>query len=169
MVIDIGNSRTTALLIEDNSNFNQVRPLQLINYTDPVVSTKEGSRIRTYNEPFDMRLAFRKVNFGNFGSENSRQFVYPSLVRLGQEANELIHQATTSEQSINSLSTYSSPKRYLWDYQPSKEEWQFLILPGEKDDHILNLTGITEQLKSDGQFAPNGEGRPLVSLLAPAR
>lgn len=158
MVIDIGNSRTTALLIEDNSNFNQVRPLQLINYTDPVVSTKEGSRIRTYNEPFDMRLAFRKVNFGNFGSENSRQFVYPSLVRLGQEANELIHQATTSEQSINSLSTYSSPKRYLWDYQPSKEEWQFLILPGEKDDHILNLTGITEQLKSDGQFAPNGEG-----------
>ena len=26
MVIDIGNSRTTALLIEDNSNFNQVKP-----------------------------------------------------------------------------------------------------------------------------------------------
>ena len=29
MVIDIGNSRTTALLIEDNSNFNQVRKLSL--------------------------------------------------------------------------------------------------------------------------------------------
>ena len=34
MVIDIGNSRTTALLIEDNTNFNQVRQLELIDYTN---------------------------------------------------------------------------------------------------------------------------------------
>lgn len=158
MVIDIGNSRTTALLIEDNSNFNQVRPLQLINYTNPVISTDKGATIRTYNEPFDMRLAFRKVDFGNFGAVNSRQFVYPSFVRLGKEAAELIHMATSNEQSINSLSTYSSPKRYLWDGQPNKEEWQFMVLPGETDDHIIELRGVSSQLKSDGQYAPNGEG-----------
>lgn len=158
MVIDIGNSRTTALLIEDNSTFNQVKQLQLIDYTNPIQSTEDGVQIRTYNEPFDMRLAFRKVDFGNFGLKDSRQFVVPSLIRLGQEANELIHRATTSETRVDSLSTYSSPKRYLWDWQPNKEEWQYLVLPGEVDDHIINLVGITSQLKSDGQYDANDEG-----------
>ena len=158
MVIDIGNSRTTALLIEDNSNFNQVRPLSLLDYTNPIKETDEKKEIRTYEEPFDMRLAFRKVDFGKFGPNDSRQFVYPSLIRLGQEANNLIHYASNLESRLDSLSTYSSPKRYLWDWRPNKEEWQFLILPGEKDDHILNLTGITSQFKSDGQFDEKNEG-----------
>jgi hypothetical protein len=158
MVIDIGNSRTTALLIEDNSTFNQVRPLKLIDYTNTLASNDSGPIIRSYDEPFDMRLAFRKVSFGEFGLNDSKQFVYPSLVRLGQEANVLIHKATTQENRLESLSTYSSPKRYLWDWRPNKEEWQFLVLPEEPDNHILNLPGITNQIKSDGQYDANGEG-----------
>lgn len=159
MVIDIGNSRTTALLIEDNTTFNQVRPLSLIDFTNPLSESEDGAvAVRSYHEPFDMRLAFRKVDFGGFGHVDSRQFVYPSLVRLGQEANSLIHQASNLESRLDSLSTYSSPKRYLWDWRPNKEEWQFLVLPGEKDEHILNLNGITSQLKSDGQVDANGEG-----------
>lgn len=156
MVVDIGNSRTTALLIEDNSNFNQVRQLELIDYTDFVKETNEGIAINKHNEPFDMRLAFRKVDFGNFGIKDSKQFVYPSLVRLGQEANTLIHRATNNSSEIESLSTYSSPKRYLWDWRPNKEEWKFLILDGEIDNHILNLRGITNQLKSDGKLDLEG-------------
>ena len=156
MVVDIGNSRTTALLIEDNSNFNQVRQLELIDYTDFVKETNEGIAINKHNEPFDMRLAFRKVDFGNFGIKDSKQFVYPSLVRLGQEANTLIHRATNNSDEVESLSTYSSPKRYLWDWRPNKEEWKFLILDGEVDDHILNLRGITNQLKSDGKLDLEG-------------
>lgn len=158
MVIDIGNSRTTALLIEDNSSFNQVRPLQLVDLTDLITDTDDGKEIKVYNEPFDMRLAFRKADFGNFGSKDSRQFVYPSLVRLGNEAARLIHHAASDDTTIDALSTYSSPKRYLWDGNPNKEEWKFLVLPGEKDDHILHLPGITNQLKSDGQFDPDGDG-----------
>ena len=158
MVIDIGNSRTTALLIEDNSNFNQVRPLALTDYTNLIDDSEEIRRIRNYTDPFDMRLAFRKVDFGNFGPKDSLQFVYPSLIRLGQEANNLIHNASNLESRLDSLSTYSSPKRYLWDGKPSKEEWQFLILPGEKDDHILSLPGVTSQFKSDGQLDLNNEG-----------
>lgn len=156
MVVDIGNSRTTALLIEDNSNFNQVRQLELIDYTDFVKETNEGITINKHNDPFDMRLAFRKVDFGSFGIKDSKQFVYPSLVRLGQEANTLIHRATNNSDEIESLSTYSSPKRYLWDWRPNKEEWKFLILDGEIDDHILNLRGITNQLKSDGKLDLEG-------------
>ena len=157
MVIDIGNSRTTALLIEDNTNFNQVRKLELVDYTDLVVETDEGLKINKHADPFDMRLAFRKVCFGNFGMKDSKQFVYPSLVRLGKEANTLLHLATNDNAGTDSLSTYSSPKRYLWDWRPSKEEWEFLVLKGEEDDHVLNLRGITNQLKSDGTVDLDGK------------
>lgn len=157
MVVDIGNSRTTALLIEDNTNFNQVRQLELIDYTNLVKEVNNSLVINKHNEPFDMRLAFRKVDFGSFGIKDSKQFVHPSLVRLGQEANTLIHLATNTADDMESLSTYSSPKRYLWDWRPNKEEWKFLVLKGEKDDHILNLRGITNQLKSDGSIDLSGE------------
>ena len=156
MVIDIGNSKTTALLIEDNSNFNQVKTLSLINYTD-ILQEKDGkSCIRSYNEPFDMRLAFRKVDFGSFGYKDSKQFVYPSFIRLGQEANALIHRACSSSLEEETLSTYSSPKRYLWDSKPSKKEWEFLVLPGEESDHILNIKGVSSNLMSDGRIDETG-------------
>lgn len=158
MVVDIGNSRTTALLVEDNSNFNQVRSLELVDYTNPILDSGDKQGIRIYNEPFDMRLVFRKADFGNFGHKNSRQFVYPSLVRLGREANMLIHLASSSDSNLDSLSTYSSPKRYLWDWRPNKEEWQFMTLPGEERNHILNLYGISSQLKSDGQLTSEDAG-----------
>ena len=156
MVIDIGNSRTTALLIEDNK-FTQSAPLRLVDFTDILEQGDEYCQIRSYNEPFDMRLAFRKVDFGAFGIQDSKQFIYPSFVRLGNEANTLIHLATNDDPDTETLSTYSSPKRYLWDGKPSKQEWQFMILPGEEDRHILNLKGISGLLKSDGQLDTTGK------------
>jgi len=157
MVIDIGNSRTTALLIEDNSNFNQVKPLSLIDYTDLLVSKEENISIHSYNEPFDMRLAFRKVDFGAFGIKDSKQFSYPSFVRLGQEANALIHKACSTSLEEETLSTYSSPKRYLWDNKPSKREWEFLVLPGEETNHILKIQGISSHITSDGRIDITGK------------
>ena len=156
MVIDIGNSKTTAVLIEDNSNFNQVKTLSLVDYTDILEDRDEYSKILAYDEPFDMRLAFRKVDFGTIGIKDSKQFVYPSFIRLGNEANKLIHMACTGDYDQENLSTYSSPKRYLWDTRPNKEEWEFLVLPGEQNDHILYLNGITEQLMSDGRVDITG-------------
>lgn len=156
MVIDIGNSRTTALLIEDNSNFNQVKPLSLVDYTDMLVCGQEEPSIQSYNEPFDMRLAFRRADFGSFGINDSKQFVYPSFIRLGQEASSLIHRACNSVWEQETLSTYSSPKRYLWDDKPSKREWEFLVLPGENADHILNIRGISSYLMSDGRLDITG-------------
>lgn len=163
MVVDIGNSRTTALLIEGNTTFNgntafnQVRQLELTDYTNMLKESGDSLVLNTHDDPFDMRLAFRKVDFGGFGIKDSKQFIYPSLVRLGHEANSLIHLATNSADEVESLSTYSSPKRYLWDWRPNKEEWKFLVLDGEKDDHILNLRSITNQLKSDGKLDLMGE------------
>ena len=159
MVVDIGNSKTTALLIEDNASFNQVRPLSLTDMTELITTDNEGNvKVKTYDEAFDMRLAFRKVKFGNLGNKDSRQFVYPSLVRLGQEASDLIHHAATYEDGLESLTTNSSPKRYLWDRHRTKEEWQFMVLPGEENEHVLTLNGISEYLNSDGSFAADGHG-----------
>jgi len=156
MVVDIGNSRTTALLVEGNENFNQVKQLELTDYTNLLQDDGNTLRLNKYNEPFDMRLVFRKVDFGEIGSKDSRQFVYPSFVRLGQEANMLLHLSSVSQDGEESLCSYSSPKRYLWDWRPNKEEWQFLVLAGEKDNHILNLNGITNQLKNDGKLDLQG-------------
>lgn len=156
MVIDIGNSKTTAVLIEDNTNFNQVKTLSLVDYTNILKSGDESSKIRSYNDSFDMRLAFRKVDFGSIGITDSKQFVYPSLVRLGEEANYLIHMACNGDYEQENLSTYSSPKRYLWDTRPNKEEWEFLVLPGEKHDSVLYLNGITNMLMSDGRIDCTG-------------
>lgn len=114
--------------------------------------------IVTYQEPFDMRLAMRKVEFGEFGIQGSRQFVYPSFVRLGKEAISLIHKASETDANQEKYSTMSSPKRYLWDGKRSKEEWQFITLEGEKDKHILNIPGISEQLQSNGCLATMGTG-----------
>lgn len=156
MVIDIGNSKTTALLIEDNTNFNQVKPLSLIDYTNLLQERNGETCIRSYNEPFDMRLAFRKVDFGLFGIRDSKQFVYPSFIRLGQEARDLIHKVCCSSREEETLSTYSSPKRYLWDGKPSKKEWEFLVLPGEETGHILNIRGVSSNLTSDGRYDKTG-------------
>jgi hypothetical protein len=156
MVVDIGNSRTTALLVEDNSTFNQVEQLELIDYTSLLNDT--SNKVNIYKEPFDMRLAFRKVEFGNLGIQGSKQFVYPSLVRLGKEANYLIHRATESDSGEERLSTMSSPKRYLWDGKRSDEEWKFMVLEGEKANNILDIPGISEHLQSDGRIANNASG-----------
>ena len=162
MVIDIGNSKTTVLLVEDpyNADFNKVRPLAMLNFTDLVRKNtgKDEPELKISSDPFDMRLAFRRVNFGDFGPKNSQQFVHPSLVRLGSEANELIRKATNEIGNSIALSTYSSPKRYLWDWRPTREEWQYLTLPGEKDDHVVYLPGITSNLRSDGSIAKNNDG-----------
>ena len=158
MVVDIGNSKTTALLIENSTNFNQVRMLSMQDYTHLTTTIDGYTQLNKHAHPFDMRIAFRKADFGSFGITNSKQFVYPSLVRLGMEANTLIHEATRQYDGQETLSTYSSPKRYLWDSQPSKEEWRFLVLPNEHQDNILRLNGISEYIKSDGSIDPNGNG-----------
>ena len=98
------------------------------------------------------------------GYKAVKQFVYPSFVRLGKEANHLIHRATESVSNRESLSTMSSPKRYLWDGHKSKDEWNFMVLDGEKDNHILNIPGISEHLQSNGAVSNQWYRRAILSL-----
>lgn len=158
MIVDIGNSCTTAILSElsGSTPFARLSTLELTDFTEPLVERNGQKVLRRYSEPFDMRVAFRRADFGSFGYKEGGQFVHPSLVRLGREASELSILASRSSASSEALSTYSSPKRYLWDAKLSKEEWKYISLEGEKDQSILSLPGITDHLFNDGRVSRNG-------------
>ena len=153
LVVDIGNSRTCAVLY-DEGNFGKSSPLELQDFTSLV----DKDTLKKYRDSFDMRLAFREAYFGgNLGLANSRQFVFPSMVRLGKEANRLIHKAINQNTGSEKTSTFSSPKRFLWDERPNNQEWEFVQLKGESAKPIF-INGISEQLDSDGALNPNGFG-----------
>lgn len=153
LVVDIGNSRTCAVLF-DNGDFTKTSPLELQDFTEPVLNNK----LNKCNESFDMRLAFREADFGgNFGLENSQQFVFPSMIRLGKEANQLVHKSVNMNTGAEKTSTFSSPKRFLWDTTPQKQEWEFVQFNGERAKPIY-IKGISEQLNSDGTLNTEGNG-----------
>ncbi|MEI7582742.1 virulence factor SrfB [Runella sp.] len=157
LVVDIGNSRTCAVLF-DNGDFTKTSPLELQDLTVPV----SNSELNKYRDSFDMRLAFREADFGGkFGIENSRQFVYPSMIRLGKEANRLIHKATNMNTGAEKTSTFSSPKRFLWDNKRQKHEWEFVQLENETAKPIY-IKGISEQLATDGSLNTDGNGGILM-------
>lgn len=157
LVVDIGNSRTCAVLF-DNGDFTKMSPLELQDFTNPVLNGK----LNKYHDSFDMRLAFREADFGGkLGIENSRQFIYPSMIRLGKEANRLIHKATNMNTGAEKTSTFSSPKRFLWDTKPQKQEWEFVQLDGETAKPIY-IEGISEQLNMDGSLNTSGDGGILM-------
>jgi hypothetical protein len=157
LVVDIGNSRTCAVLF-DNGDFTKTSPLELQDFTVPVLN----GALNKYRDSFDMRLAFREADFGGkFGLENSRQFIYPSMIRLGKEANGLIHKATNMNTGAEKTSTFSSPKRFLWDTKPQKQEWEFVQLEGETARPIY-IEGISEQLNVDGSLNTEGDGSILM-------
>ena len=152
MIIDIGNSRTSAILFED-ADFKKVQSLKLQDFTRPMLPDGSLNRI---GDTFDMRLAFSKVEFGG-NLDGSTQFTWPSIVRLGKEAEYLTHEATNMAIGKQTLSTYSSPKRYLWDYRPRPEEWRFVNL-GDGVDRPPILKGITDYFGYDGRLDKDGFG-----------
>jgi hypothetical protein len=156
LVVDIGNSRTCGILF-DESDFTKVELLSLQNFTNPLTN---GSINRVY-EPFEMRLAFREADFGGSIIPGSQQFIFPSLVRLGKEANELIHNATNLNTGVEKVTTFSSPKRYLWDNKPQQNEWEFVTLKEEESKYIW-IKGISEHLNADGSLNKDGKGGPTT-------
>lgn len=157
LVIDIGNSRTCAVLY-DESDFTKLSPLELQDFTIPV----HNNTLNKYKDSFDMRLAFREADLGgNFGLVNSKQFVFPSMMRLGKEANSLIHRTVNMNTGADKTSTFSSPKRFLWDTKQLKKEWEYVQLEGDTARPIF-IDGVSQQLNSDGSLNIDGNGDILM-------
>lgn len=149
LVVDMGNSKTTALLVEEG-DFTRTDMLRLQNFTQPNKSS---------NDSFDMNVVFQKADFGDMGLGNSSQFIFPSFLRLGDEAKYLMYNAQNSTLSKERLSICSSPKRYLWDTKKRKYEWEYISLTGMKDnaDNPIWIPGISEQLNEDGTLSTTGK------------
>ena len=149
MIIDIGNSRTAAILYE--GEFAKVQHLSLLNMNTPV---DETGKLNRTDESFDMRIAFQNVDFGD-NIRGSSQFVWPSMVRLGTEAQELTYKTINLAEGDEFFSTYSSPKRYLWDdkRRKDKEEWRTVPLDENSKNNIPVIEGVSNFFNDDGSLA----------------
>ena len=137
LVLDVGNSRTCGLLIETHpdqlsADVTQAVKLQLRDLTRPE---------NVYSEPFDSRLEFSRASFGwddlSFLSGRSDAFAWPTVARVGAEAQRLSSQRRGSE----GASGMSSPKRYLWDEDPRRDGWRFNSVT-ERHEHAAYATGV---------------------------
>ena len=150
LVLDIGNSRTTGILVE-------TLPQRATNLSDSyLLQIRDLSRPeQLYVEPFETRVEFAEASFGNdaLSRRSGRRtpaFAWPSVVRIGPEATRLATQAVCAEGSTG----MSSPKRYLWDEQSRRQSWRY------------NSGGQSEPMVTRGLFAKqvNAWGTPLSAF-----
>jgi hypothetical protein len=120
MVLDIGNSRSCGILIEDhpqqNDGLSKRYPLELRDLTMSEF---------TYRDPFESRIEFAEPVFGkdHFSMQSGRSdvFRWPTITRIGPEALRLASLRRGTEGSTG----LSSPKRYLWDEESYEPGWRF--------------------------------------------
>lgn len=150
LVIDIGNSKTCALLFENPNestfNLNAVKRLVVQDLENPLLF---------YDASFSTRLVFKEADFGALNSELNQngKFLWPSLVRIGFEAERTINDAKVELRLTRETRTHSSsPKRYLWDNEPSITEWEYHQNDINTPSKRVYKKGISEQINSDGSL-----------------
>ncbi|AWB34941.1 virulence factor SrfB [Orrella marina] len=142
MVLDVGNSRSCGILIEDHpqesDGLRRRYELALRDLSQPE---------RVYRDPFESRIEFAQASFGkeNFSAQSGRTdaFLWPTIVRVGQEAARL----GALRRGTEGATGLSSPKRYLWDTDSFEPGWRF----------------NTASLKLDSE--PYATAAPLSSLI----
>lgn len=152
MVLDVGNSRTCGILIEDhpqeNDGLSKRYELELRDLTRPE---------QVYPEPFESRVEFAQAMFGkdHFSVQSGRReaFLWPTIARVGREAGRLAGRRRGTEGSTG----LSSPKRYLWDEDGYEPGWRF------------NCAALRTESEPHATAAPvagliNEKGQALYSL-----
>ncbi|MDR5900296.1 virulence factor SrfB [Halomonas vilamensis] len=120
LVLDVGNSRTCGILIEDHgqsgTGLKNNYVLELRDLVEPE---------RVYREPFESRIEFSQTFFGkdhlSVKSGRPDAFLWPTIARVGVEAGCLAGRRRGTEGSTG----LSSPKRYLWDEASYGHGWRF--------------------------------------------
>ncbi len=149
LVLDFGNSRSNAVLVETHPSGVSSVPLELRNGANPLTVSDEtfGSRITFLPSAFDDTE--HDVAVG-------ASFAVPSLARMGREA--LDRALETPHRYQCSL---SGPKRYLWDDGPTEDRWHFALKQGDEYrpvsgrllKHVFDL-GDGLNLRDDGPSTP---------------
>jgi len=113
LVLDLGNSRSTALLVEGRDAGVFGVPLEIRNLSNPLERSQESfdSRITFLPSPWDKTV---------FPTATGDSFQWPSIARMGREALDRALETPHRYQC-----TLSGPKRYLWDDRLTDERWHF--------------------------------------------
>ncbi|MEE4379617.1 MAG: virulence factor SrfB [Candidatus Competibacteraceae bacterium] len=163
LVLDIGNSRSCGIVMEtsgdDPLDLNDSYRLELRSLTQPEW---------VYDEPFPSRVEFARSQFGDDRlsrrSGRASAFLWPSVVRVGFEAQALSYFSHGSEGSTG----LSTPKRYLWDTGRRHHEWRF-------NRGVAGLTGsggpvtagpFVSYLREDGEERTEGDMPALLALFS---
>lgn len=138
LILDIGNSRTCGIMVEDHPNVTRGDD----DFSDTYVLTLRDLNTpeQIYNQPFASRIEFAKPNFDydNRSARSSRPdaFNWPSMVRVGTEAQNLAAHREGNEGS----SGLSSPKRYLWNTDRLvNDRWVFNTYSYQIDSKKLQI------------------------------
>lgn len=113
LVLDLGNSRSTALLVEGREAGVFGVPLEVRSLGNPLA---------TSNEAFDSRITFLPTPWDKtvFPVAVGEAFAWPSVARMGREALDRALETPHRYQC-----TLSGPKRYLWDDRQTDDRWHF--------------------------------------------
>ncbi len=113
LVLDLGNSRSTALLVEGREAGVFGVPLEMRSLSNPLTTSQEAfdSRITFLPSPWDKTV---------FPVATGDSFQWPSVARMGREALDRALETPHRYQC-----TLSGPKRYLWDDRQTDERWHF--------------------------------------------
>lgn len=149
LILDFGNSRTTAVLVEAREKGLLSIPLELRSSIDPFSVSEDA---------FDSRVTFLPNTFEDashiLGTGDG--FALPTVTRLGREA--LDRALETPHRYACSM---SSPKRYLWADEAFDEKWHFAAKQGGEYRPVSGrvLKYVVEDggglaLRQDGPSAP---------------
>ena len=158
MSVDIGNSRTCAVLFE-NGDFTKARMLRLRDLSEPW---------RSYENAFDMRVVFRRADIGGDLTQDKTLFQWPSLVRVGEEAKHLVYRSMEGHGESERTTNYSSPKRYLWDDKPYANRWELMVVNDDPTNLKVNpqifIEGFTDHFDDDGTYLEEEKELDLFAL-----
>lgn len=160
LVLDIGNSKTCGILFEDGK-FTNGKMLELTDLSNPWIYYE--------NKTFDMRVVFRKADFGNDIVLNEDMFQWKSFVRIGEEARRLVYRSMEEEGLAEKTTNYSSPKRYLWDSKYYEGQWENLVTTDDPFNVLLSndisVPGLSSLFDKDGTYNPNRENDNDLNII----
>lgn len=152
--IDLGNANSCVVLQEENHSsggfFGKCASLEMLDLSQPN---------RSFEGAFPSVVAFQKTTFAeNEMLLDGENFKWPSAMRIGYEAQHIIHDGKGDAIQEDCQAYLSSPKRYLWDDSNSNAEWHYAPtkLDGESSEPV-HIPGHTE----GGNLLMNGFGNRL--------
>lgn len=168
-ILDIGNSRSTGILVENilgkNTDLNDSYLLSLRDLTHPE---------NFYTDPFETRVEFSRADFGEqaFSKRSGRKtnaFSWVSPVRTGYEASRLANLSANAGGS----SGMTSPKRYLWDQEEAPTLWFFNRSTSAEREELVSSNPICRFVNNNGTLVSclreltfSGENPPPKSYIA---